>query len=74
MCITKGNHLSSGFPCCSFDLFSGGRAEAAFTLTVCVIVYRDAVGQKNALRERIVPFRSSLVILIRIWPSFFASK
>ena len=65
MCITKGNHLSSGFPCCSFDLLSGGRAEAAFTLTVCIIVYRDAVGQKNALRERIAGlYRQHLAVQI----------
>lgn len=49
----KGKPVVVRFPFPFFLLLAGGRAEAALALTVRIIVYRDAVGQENALCERI---------------------
>ena len=45
--------MSFGFPFLFSLLLAGGRAEAALALSVCIVVYRDAVGQENALCERV---------------------
>ena len=46
-------HFIIGFPFLFSLLLAGGRAEAALALSVCIVVYRDAVGQENALCERV---------------------